>query len=229
MLRTMIMCGRYSLGKKPRAWPTDAEDFQPRYNIAPSQDAPVFLNDGSIIARPMRWGLIPSWADDEKTGYKMINAKAETLAEKPAFRRCLGQQRCVIPADGFYEWRKDGRTKVPLRFSLHNDEAFAFAGLWERWHPPGRSTIESFTIITTEANDMVRPIHDRMPVMLDNSAMIEWLDPDREFSALEPLLRPFPSRLMRHHLVSSKVNDAWFDDPSCIEPLAEPQAMLPGI
>jgi putative SOS response-associated peptidase YedK len=229
LLRTSGMCGRYSLGKKPRSWPKDGEDFQPRYNIAPSQDAPVFLNDGSLMVRQMRWGLIPSWADDEKISSKMINAKAETLSKKPAFRRCLENRRCVVPADGFYEWRTIGRTKIPRRFILEGDQPFEFAALWDSWPAPGRNRIESFTIITTDANEVVRPIHDRMPVILDSSAIAEWLDPDRPFESLEPLLRPYSGRLMRHHLVSSRVNDARFEDASCIEPMPDLQSMLPGI
>ena len=223
------MCGRYSLGKKPRCWPEDADDFQPRYNIAPSQDAPVLLHDGSLIVRPMRWGLIPPWAEDESTGYKMINAKAVTVAEKPAFRQCLQKRRCVIPADGFFEWRKIARAKIPLRFTLHDNEPFGFAGLWERWYPRGRGAIESFTIITTEANGLVRSIHNRMPVILDGTAMMEWLDSARDFAALQSLFEPFPERLMRHYPVSSKINDARLDDPSCIEEVPELQSSLPGI
>ena len=223
------MCGRYSLGKKPRSWPADAEDFQPRFNIAPGQDASVFVNDGSIALKTMRWGLVPFWAEDTSTGYKMINAKAETLAQRAAFRRCLEKQRCVIPADGFYEWRKDTYEKTPIRFHLHDGEPFCFAGLREKWRKPGGNFLESFTIITTEANELVRPVHDRMPVILDADGARQWLDPERNFGSVQSLLRPFSARLMCSHLVSRRINDTRFDDPSCIEPVPELQASLPGI
>ena len=221
------MCGRYSLGKKPRSWPQEAGEFQPRFNIAPSQNAPVFLGDGSL--KQMRWGLIPSWADNETVGYRMINARAETVAEKPAFRRCLEKQRCIIPADGFYEWRRSAGAKTPMRFLLRDDEPFAFAGLWERWYPRGRERVESFTILTTEANDLVRPVHDRMPVMLDAEAITQWLDAGRAFSSLRTLLRPFRAERMRHYVVSSRLNDAYFEHPSCIEPVPDLQPALPGM
>jgi putative SOS response-associated peptidase YedK len=221
------MCGRYSLGKKPRSWPKDGEEFQPRFNIAPSQQAPVFVSDGSL--KQMRWGLIPTWAEDETVGYKMINARAETVAERPAFRRCVEKQRCIVPADGFYEWRKSAGARTPMRFLLQDDEPFAFAGLWERWYPRGRERVESFTILTAEANDLVQPVHDRMPVMLDAEGSAQWLDGGRSFESLRSLLRPFPADRMRHYRVSSRMNDASFEDPSCIEPAPDLQPALPGI
>src|SRR5437773_3926103 len=217
------MCGRYSLGKKPRSWPEGTEDFQPRFNIAPGHDAAVLVNESSIVLKTMRWGLVPFWAEDESTGYKMINAKAETLAERPAFRRCLEKQRCVVPADGFYEWRKSTHEKTPVRFVLGDGEPFAFAGLREKWRKPGGNVLESFTIITTEANELVRPVHDRMPVILDAESALQWLDPEREFRSVQSLLQPIPGRLMRCHLVSRRINDTRFDDVSCIEPVPELQ------
>ena len=223
------MCGRYSLGKKPRSWPDEAEDFQPRFNIAPGQDAPVFVNQSSITVKSMRWGLVPFWSEDENAGYKMINAKAETLAQKPAFRRCLDKQRCIIPADGFYEWRRLAHEKTPFRFVLADGEPFAFAGLREKWRKPGGNILESFTIITTDANELVRPVHDRMPVILDAKGAVEWLDPERDFRSVQSLLHPFSARLMKSHLVSRKINDTRFDDASCIEPVPELQVSLPGI
>src|SRR3954465_4647360 len=196
------MCGRYSLGKKPRAWPDEAEAFLPRFNIAPTQNAPVCLRDGSM--KMMRWGLVPRWSRDETAGSKLINARAETLAEKPSFRDCLSGGRCIVPADSFFEWRREGNRKRPMRFVLRDEQPFFFAGLCDSWKRPDGTTLESFTIITTEANSLVRSVHDRMPVMLTEIRAREWLKgPERALEGPSPLLAPFAAEEMDSYPVSS--------------------------
>jgi putative SOS response-associated peptidase YedK len=215
------MCGRYTLKTRAGAL---AEHFDlpevpvltPRYNIAPSQ--PVAVVRGGPELAQMRWGLIPAWADDPAIGHRMINARAETVAERPAFRAAFRRRRCLVLADGFYEWqRQDGR-KQPFYFRLRDGGPFAFAGLWERWEK-GDEPIESCTLLTTEANAVVDPVHDRMPVVLDPGDYRRWLDPrvDRP-DELQPLLRPYPAAQMVAHPVGLLVNDPRRDEPRCIEP-----------
>jgi len=192
----------------------------PRYNIAPGQDAPVIVNvDGKIRPKMMRWGLVPSWARDPAIGNRMINARAETVAEKPAFKRLIGKRRCVVLADGFYEWRREGKRKVPMRIVLKDKQPFGFAGLYDVWKQPEGGELCSFTIITTEANDLLRPIHDRMPVILDRACEDRWLDQGlTESKLLTPLLQPFPPDLLEAYEVSPIINSPANDRPECIEP-----------
>jgi putative SOS response-associated peptidase YedK len=168
----------------------------------------------------MRWGLIPSWADDPKIGYKLINARAETVAGKPAFRNAFRQRHCLIPADGFYEWHAAGtKAKQPWHIRRKDGRPFAFAGLWEHWNAPESPPVESCTIITTDANEVVRPIHDRMPVILDPADYAAWLDP-RDPTIAQELLRPCPAEVMTAFPVSSMVNNPKNEDPRCLEAVA---------
>ena len=220
------MCGRYSI-----AVPTQelAERFQaelpsqpvdPHYNAAPTQNLPVLLNQGERQIQYLRWGLIPSWAKDDSTGYKMINARAETLSEKPAYRTALRKRRCLVLADGFYEWKKTSNGKIPMRFTLKSGEPFAFAGLWETWKNPEDEWVRTFTIITGEPNDLVKPVHDRMPVMLLPENEKIWLDDGAGETVWQNLLRPYPADLMTAYKVSKRVNDVTNDDPALAAPVS---------
>ena len=183
------MCGRYTyfpgeFSDLRLTWNVDEVfDLKPRYNIAPTQEAPVIVQaDGKRTLELFRWGLIPWWAKDPAIGNRMINARAETLAEKPAFKNLLGKRRCLVLADGFYEWRKEGKSKVPMRFKLKSGEPFAFAGLWDSWKQPDGNLLRTYTIVTTEPNDVLRPIHNRMPAMLSNDDAQKWLAVDDEIA-----------------------------------------------
>ena len=165
----------------------------------------------------MQWGLVPSWAKDPSIGNKMINARAETLAEKPSFKGLIGKRRCLVLADGFYEWRKEGKGKIPMRFTLRGGEPFSFAGLWDSWKKPAGGELFSFTIITTQANNLLRPIHERMPVILNKEGEEKWLDPD--FKEIHELLVPYPVEMMEFYDVSKLVNSPRNDLPQCISPL----------
>ena len=169
----------------------------------------------------MRWGLVPFWAKEPSIGYKMINAKSETLTEKPSFRKPFKEKRCLVLADGFYEWEKtDKKNKVPYRFVLKNRQPFAFAGLWDVWKTPEGDTLLSFTIITTRANELMERIHDRMPVILNEKDEAKWLDPEfKDTDKLSSLLQPYPSEQMVAYKVSTIVNSPKNDTPSCIEPV----------
>jgi len=196
------------------------EEVGPRYNIAPTQTVIVVNDDGTRHLAQMRWGLIPSWAKDPAIGNRMINARAETVATKPAFRVALRKRRCLIPGDGFYEWQQRGRTKQPFRIVLKNGEPFGFAGLWETWTSPEGEEIQRCTIITTEANELLKPIHDRMPVILTREAEAVWLDPTiQDPERLLPLLMPYLTEEMEVYPVSAKVNNPENDGPECIKPL----------
>lgn len=187
-------------------------DLRPRYNIAPSQQIAVVrksesggehAGNFSREVRAMRWGLVPSWAKDPKTGFKMINARGETVLEKPAYREAFKRRRCLIPADGFYEWQTEGRRKTPFRFALADGSPFAFAGIWERWKQPDGRWLESCSILTTSANDLVRGIHDRMPVILDRRHYDAWLTaPPSEAERLCELLLPHDAAAMHRHDVA---------------------------
>lgn len=222
------MCGRYTLAVQldliADRFASVAEFTQlaPRFNIAPGQLAPVvFRSDEKRQLRMMKWGLVPSWAKEESIGYKMINARAETLGEKPSFRKALEQRRCIIPADGFYEWRKepDGKTKTPLRIVLKDRSLFGFAGLWERWRNPKSEDLLTFTIITTTPNSLVESVHNRMPVILSKEAENLWLGSRvRNTQSLTELLQPYPADQMEMFPVSKAVNNPRSDSPECIEP-----------
>ena len=193
-------------------------DYIPSYNIAPSQQVVAIINDGrKNRLGHLRWGLIPPWAKDEKIGYKMINARAETVSEKPSFRNSFKKKRCLIPADSFYEWQKVGDGKVPLRIKLKSDEVFAIAGLWDSWVSTDGSIIHSCTAITTVPNELVKPIHNRMPVILKRENEAAWLDPKNEdIELLKSLLMPFDEKQMEAYIVSSAVNSPKNNEKSLI-------------
>lgn len=194
----------------------------PRYNIAPSQPVAAARQNRDTQQRELvhfHWGLIPSWAKDPAIGYKMINARSETVAEKPSFRNALKYRRCLVPASGFYEWQKVGKGKQPHYIQLMDGEPFAIAGLWEHWQSADGSEIESVTLLTTSPNEVMRPLHDRMPVILHPDDYTLWLDPQTTQSdLLLPLLRPFPAEQMLAYPVSTLVNSPANDLPACILP-----------
>jgi putative SOS response-associated peptidase YedK len=218
------MCGRYTLHTDLERLIEQFELFRaaeikPRYNISPSQMVPVIrpTDQGRELAL-LRWGLVPHWAKEEKTGYSMINARAETVTEKPAFRSAFRRRRCLIPADGFYEWKKLERAKQPFHIRMRGGEPFAFAGLWEHWQGGEGKTIESCSIIVTTANDLMRPIHDRMPAILDRENYGTWLDPDfTDAERLKALLAPYPSERMESYPVSAAVNSPKNEVAGCVE------------
>ncbi|HEV3178209.1 MAG TPA: SOS response-associated peptidase [Stellaceae bacterium] len=226
------MCGRYLL-KAPadalrRAFGfVEQPNLMPRYNIAPTQDAAVIRErrepKGERTLQLLRWGLIPSWAEDMKGGAKLINARAEGIAERPSFREAFRRRRCLVPADGFYEWRTEGRLKQPYLIQRRDRAPIAFAGLWERWvpktQPPEPAYIDSFTIVTTAANALLKPLHERMPVILAPENCLRWLDRASSEAELKALLRPAPEDLLAYVLVSTRVNAAAPDDAGLIEPV----------
>ena len=223
------MCGRFTLRTstkdivKKAFSLIDAPDLKPRFNIAPTQQiAAIKLNPetGTRQLSQFRWGLIPSWADDPKIGYSMINARAESVAVKPAYRSAFKKGRCLIVADGFYEWKKTGQNKQPFFIRLKDDEPFAFAGLSEHWHR-GDQTIDSCSIITTEPNELMEGIHDRMPVILSPDNYDLWLEPDfhGETKLLE-MLKPYPAEEMEAFPVSTVVNNPRNETRGCIEAMA---------
>lgn len=221
------MCGRYTLTSElmilQRRFGFCAEQIrlEPRYNLAPGQEAPVVICEEKNTLRMMRWGLVPFWAKEASIGYKMINARAETLPQKPSFRKPFRERRCLILADGFYEWRKaEGKgKKLPIRIVLPSREPFAFAGLWDIWKKPDGSLLHSFTIITTQANELLRPVHDRMPVILQPEDEDLWLDPNlKDVTRLTPLLTPCPANALEAYDVSAIVNSPKNDVPECVQP-----------
>lgn len=222
------MCGRYTLATQLDLL-TDrfaveqvSAEYSPRYNIAPTQELPVIIQEDRRTLTAMRWGLVPFWAKDESIGNRMINARAETVAEKPSYRKSLERRRCIVPADGFYEWKKgpDGKTKIPMRFVLGDSELFGFAGLWDSWKRPEGGELRTYTIITTDASEDVRSVHDRMPVILHREDEETWLNPDiSEAQQLLPLLRPYRGKGLRAYAVSKAVNSPSNDTPSCIVPV----------
>lgn len=202
----------------------DDVDWIPRYNVAPGQDI-VALRQSATEPRPrlarLRWGLIPSWAKEPSIGYKMINARSETVTTKPSFSEPLRTGRCLIPADGFYEWRREGKAKLPFCFTLQDESMFAFAGLWDRWRSPEGALIESCTILTTEPNELLQDIHDRMPVMLAPEAYELWMAPSvTRVAELQTLLKPYPAEKMRRYRVSQRVNHVANDDAECLAEIA---------
>ena len=209
------MCGRFTLIVDPSdlqdafAGYTFPPKFAPRFNIAPSQPILAIPNDGKNAADFFVWGLIPSWAKDPSIGNRLINARGETLAEKPSFRGGFKYKRCLILADGFYEWKSQPgtKTKIPHFIFLKSRQPFAFAGLWDEWHSPDGGSIRSATIITVEPNELMATLHNRMPVILHPSDYAQWLDPaPRAPDSLLPLIRPFPADEMSAHPVGTLVN-----------------------
>jgi len=221
------MCGRFTQTKSVRELaqhfkvPLALFDFKPRYNLAPSQEAPVVLREGSASALALlRWGLIPSWAKDPAIASKLINARAESVLERASFSRSFKTRRCLIPADGFYEWRKD---KTPFRFTLEDEGLFALAGLWDSWRAPDGKEVRTFTIITTEASPVVKPVHGRMPVILPQEREEYWLDPKADPHTLADLLATFAA--LKAQPVSKLVNTPANEGPDCAKPvpLAQPE------
>ncbi len=221
------MCGRFTLTADSKKLAEAFAGFKlpdelvPRYNIAPSQPVAVIANNGQNQIEFFQWGLIPSWAKDPKIGNRMINARAETLAEKPSFKTAYKRRRCLVLADGFYEWRKElgSKKKTPIYIRLVSDEPFGFAGLWESWRSTDDTTILSCTIITTTPNGLLAQIHNRMPVILPAEAYTQWLDPgERRPAELNGLLKPYPAEQMTAHPVSTLVNNPANNGPACIEP-----------
>ena len=222
------MCGRFTL-KTPVERLSEQFQFpkiiplKPRYNIAPSQDVVVVRrmpDDRERKLAMLRWGLIPRWVKDPTRGSQPINAKAETAAEKPMFRDAFRRRRCLIPADGFYEWKQEGGRKQPVYICTKDRQPFAFAGLWEHWEEQEGQFIESCTILTTEPNDLLAQVHSRMPVILDQNDYDLWLDPDvQEVSRLKPRLRPYPPEQITFYPVNLRVNNPRNDDRLCVEPL----------
>jgi putative SOS response-associated peptidase YedK len=223
------MCGRFTLtvdtGQLQEAfsWLDIQGEIKPRYNIAPNQPIAVVPNDGKNRLDFFVWGLIPSWAKDPQIGNRLINARSETLGEKPSFRAAYRRRRCLVLADGFYEWRKEpiSKSKTPMFIQMESRDPFAFAGLWEDWHSSDGSEILSCTIITTEPNSLLKPIHNRMPVILPRDGYSRWLDPEeKEPAQLTDLLQPYPAEEMIAYPVSRLVNSPNNEDPACIQPLA---------
>ncbi|GGA29263.1 SOS response-associated peptidase [Psychrobacillus lasiicapitis] len=210
------MCGRYTLFTDFESllerfdieYSMEEDLFIPSYNIAPSQQVVSIINDGKKNRLgKLRWGLIPGWAKDEKVSYKMINARSETVEQKPSFCNAFTKRRCLIPMDSFFEWKKHDSSKIPMRIKLKTDEVFAVAGLWESWKSPEGKTIHSCTILTTEANSLVSDIHDRMPVILRPEDEKVWLNTElQEKETLKRLLVPYDASVMEAYAVSSEVN-----------------------
>ncbi|WP_159881641.1 SOS response-associated peptidase [Paenibacillus puerhi] len=206
------MCGRYTLAADIAEimdmFGIDelAYEYSENYNVAPSHRiAGIVEHNGKRILKGFHWGLVPYWAKDIKIGYKMINARAETLLEKPSFRNLVSRKRTIIPADGFYEWMKIGKDKQPYRFQLKNKGLYGFAGLWDEWASPTGEQLQSCTIITTTPNELVADVHDRMPVILDTEEVAVWLSSEKDTDCLQTLLRPYPAEKMIKYPVSQSV------------------------
>ena len=235
------MCGRFAFNftwaeihallelTTPLDQPPDF--IAPRYNAAPTQSLPVALDtDGRRILRLMRWGLVPSWAKHRAIGNRLINARSETARDKPAFRHAFARRRCLVPASGFYEWKRPEPTperkaarKQPYFIQLLDASPFAMAGMWEQHVDPDGERLTTFTILTTVPNELVAPLHDRMPVILHPGAYDRWLDPgEHDTDALTAMLVPYPAQRMRAHPVSTRVNSPANDDPVCLAPLERP-------
>jgi len=221
------MCGRYTLstpaGRLAEEFRLDegAVEISPSYNVAPTQEVAAVLDeDGKRRLEMLRWGLVPSWADDPEIGARMINARSETAAEKPSFRSAFRRRRCLIAADGFYEWKRENGGKQPYYFHMQEGRPFAFAGLWESWEKGGDGALLSCAILTTRANSVLDGIHDRMPVILPSESYDAWLDPDADREELAELLIPYPGDDLETYPVSRFVNSPRNNDERCIEPAA---------
>ncbi|MBS4057104.1 MAG: SOS response-associated peptidase [Bacteroidales bacterium] len=219
------MCGRFQLSVKGKEiserFNTEVFDafYKPNFNCAPTQRLPVIINSEARKLNFFQWGLVPSWAKDTRIGSKMINSRAETVAEKPAFRKAFAARRCLVPANGFYEW-KQGKVKVPYRFYLPDEPLFAMAGIWENWYDGGGNVLQSFSILTTSANALMQPVHHRMPVIISRRDEALWLNATDQEVLLQ-LLKPFPEQLMRCHQVSNRVNNAGINEESLVVPVPE--------
>lgn len=221
------MCGRFALKAPPRSIQEhfhlpETIELPPRYNIAPSQNIAVVRHLTGKDFRQLdmlRWGLIPHWAKDIKIGYKMINARGETLTQKPSFRPAFKKRRCLIAADGFYEWKGTGKSKQPYYVQIQEGGVLGFAGLWEYWQGPEGDNIESCTIITTSPNELVKEVHDRMPVILPPGHYETWLQDSSTAESLQKLLVPYPADKMKMYQVSTEVNNPQNDQATCLVPV----------
>jgi putative SOS response-associated peptidase YedK len=217
------MCGRYTLRHSVEEI---AERFNvtnvafepgPRYNIAPTQHIAGITDDGERKLRPFVWGLVPFWAKDPQIGNRMINARAETIAEKPAYKHAVARRRCLIPADGFYEWMRTDGQRTPMYIHFKDGRLFAFAGIWERWVPPEGPELLTCSVVTVEPNRLVAPIHNRMPAILTPEGEDAWLSSTRTVADVLPFLRPYDSDAMEAYPVSRRVNSPLNDDPTCAD------------
>jgi putative SOS response-associated peptidase YedK len=229
------MCGRYTLTASPQVVQAtfnlaETPDLSPRYNVAPTQMVPIITGEARDKLTWVKWGLVPPWSKDESGASKLINARGETVDEKPSFRSAFKKRRCLIPADGFYEWRKEGDKKKPQFIYLGDEkdrQLFAFAGLWETWHSPTDETVYTCTIITGEPNDLVKPMHHRMAVILPPEDYSNWLDEDTPAHILKSMITtPYPPETMHTYEVSTLVNNARVDEPGLLEPNTPPQQTL---
>jgi len=221
------MCGRFAQRTPAKTLAREFQvgeipDIEPRYNIAPTQD---ILNirqaDEGSEAALLKWGLVPSWAKDVSIGAKLINARSETITEKPSFREAFKRRRCIIPSDGFYEWQRSGGRKQPYFFLMRDEHPFGFAGLWEKWRDADGQALETCTILTTEANEVLRPVHDRMPVILHPDDYELWLGEDaRELDLVKEILRPYPGKEMVGYKVSTSINNPYNQGAELIKPMA---------
>ena len=219
------MCGRFGISFdreliEQRFGAKFEEDFKPRYNAAPSQSLPVILNDEPKTIQFLSWGLRPAWMTKVSKREGLINVRAETLQEKPTFKKDLAWHRCLVLADSFYEWKKTGKQKLPYRILLKSGEPFAFAGIWEENTDEDGQPLKTFAIITTEANSLVGQVHNRMPVMLKPEAEKIWTDHDSSMENLYSLLHPYPANLMQMYEISTRINRASEDSPELIKPAA---------
>jgi putative SOS response-associated peptidase YedK len=232
------MCGRFTLTYREEQQLADelgvdvseirSADYKPRWNVAPTDPHPIVrmkYEDREVL--PAKWGLVNSWAHDAKRAAKQINARAESIATNPAFRDAFTKRRCVVPADGFFDWIGAGKTRQPIWFHRPDGKLLLLAGLYESWHPTPDSWQRTFTIITTTPNDVVSPVHDRMPVILSGDDVDYWLDPrEEDTESLKALLAPAPEDVLVKLSVSQRVNSVKNDDPSCLEPAEAAQRLL---
>lgn len=227
------MCGRYVLKASPaelqKVFHLEEvpEVLPPRFNIAPLQAAPIILDAAPKALTIARWGLLPHWAKDPKVASRMINARAETLATRGAFKELLPKHRCLVPCDGFYEWKRDGRARQPHFIHAASGELLAMAGLWSRWRSPDGIDVVTFTVVTSASNPLVASIHDRMPVFLDEAGRRAWLaGTGATLAELQALLHPWDGAPLAEYAVSPHVNKATVDDPACLEPARTVQLSL---
>ena len=220
------MCGRFVLENSPEQLTkvyrlSNTPDLSPRYNIAPSQPVAIVRqhNGGERELALVQWGLIPSWSKDPKISYKMINARSETVQDKPSFKQAFRSRRCIIPASGFYEWDKAGKETIPHYIHLRDGDVMSLAGLWERWKSPEGQELETCTILTTAANSLVKRLHERMPVILHREEFDLWLDRDvDDVNRLAELFHPYPADQLEEYVVTKEVNSPSNDYPGCLVP-----------
>jgi putative SOS response-associated peptidase YedK len=228
------MCGRYALTTAPEALRAllryfEQPNFPPRYNVAPTQPIPIVrMREGKRQFALVRWGLIPPWVKDPRAFSLLINARGESVTEKPAFRNAMKRRRCLVPADGFYEWKREGERKRPYFVRLKSGQPMVFAGLWESWMGPNGEEMETAAIVTTAASRSIAHIHDRMPVIVQPDAFDFWLDPNVDALSASALIAPAPDALLECYEVSTAVNRTANDSPMLTQPLREPETTEPA-